>query len=148
MPEFGVKGRLLVGLYLCVFEGDEEIDGVEIGAYADFNGLREYVVRELEEGQAGVKFPTFMLHPDSDGEWAVSECVNLSKEVMEITLSMITRPPVPFISDWQKSAAKSVGLVPKNAFESFIDVDGEFVLERIQHLINVAIQHQLPILFQ
>jgi hypothetical protein len=34
------------------------------------------------------------------------------------------------------------------AYESFIDVDGEFVLERIQHLADVAFERQLPISFQ
>ena len=39
-----------MGLYLCVFEGDEELDGLEIGSYADFNVVREYIVRQLEDG--------------------------------------------------------------------------------------------------
>jgi len=45
-----------VGLYLCIFDGDEEVDGVEVGAYADYNALRDYVVRELETGRAGSRF--------------------------------------------------------------------------------------------
>jgi hypothetical protein len=44
--------------------------------------------------------------------------------------------------------ADSIGLVPQNAFESFIDVDGEFLLERLQNLVKNALKHQLPILFQ
>jgi len=137
-----------MSLYLCVFDGDEEIDGVELGTYADYNGLREYVVRELEGGQAGGKFPTFILHSDSDGEWVVSECIKLSEEVTEIVLSMKTRPSVSFISDWQRAVAKSIGLIPKNAFESFIDVDGEFVLERIQHLRKLCISKRMRVLLR
>lgn len=137
-----------MGLYLCVFNGDEEVDGVEIGPYADFNELRDYVTRELELGRAGIKFPIFINHSDADGEWSVADCVKLNTELSEIIVVMKTKPPVPFVSEWQKSVANSTGLVPKNAYESFIDVDGEFVLERILYLVDVAIQHHLPILFQ
>ena len=58
------------------------------------------------------------------------------------------KPPQPFVSDWQKYVAKSTGLSPQNAFESFIDVDGEFVLDRILYLVKVALDRKLPILFQ
>lgn len=55
---------------------------------------------------------------------------------------------MPFVSEWQSKVAKSIGLVPKTALESFVDVDGEFVLMRIHNLVRVALDHQLPILFQ
>jgi len=58
-----------MGLYLCIFDGEEDVNGVEIGSYADYNALRDYVVRELELGKAGTRFPTFVLHSDCDGEW-------------------------------------------------------------------------------
>jgi hypothetical protein len=137
-----------MGLYLCIFKDDDEIDGVEIGAYSDFNVLREYIVQQLEDGQAGSRFPNFILHSDSDGEWSVSECIELNEEIKEIILLMRALPPVPFISEWQTKVARSIALRPENAMESFIDVDGEFLLQRMQHLINLAIQSRLPILFQ
>jgi hypothetical protein len=137
-----------VGLYLCIFDGDEEITGVEIGAYADYNALRDYVVNELEHGKAGVRFPTFVLHSDCDGEWSVTDCPKLEVELDEIAVALKARPAIAFSSDWQKVVAKSTGLRPANAFESFIDVDGEFVLERLQNLVKDALAHQLPILFQ
>lgn len=137
-----------MGLYLCVFDGDEEIDGVEVGPYADFNGLRDFIIQEFELGQAGINFPTFINHSDADGEWSVADCVKLSDELSEIVLLMKTKPALPFVSEWQSSTAKAIGLTPKTAYESFIDVDGEFVLERIRHLVDVALQHKLPILFQ
>ena len=61
---------------------------------------------------------------------------------------MKARPLVELVSEWQKHVAKSTGLVPKNAFESFIDVDGEFVLERMLRFAVVALERPLPILFQ
>ena len=137
-----------MGLYLCIFDGDEEIDGLEVGSYADYNNLRDYVVREFEEGQAGSRFPTFVMHSDSDGEWSVAECYQLREELSAVVEAMKGCPPVGFSSEWQRAVAKSVGLVPQNAFESFIDVDGEFLLERLQELVEKAITKQLPILFQ
>lgn len=137
-----------MGLYLCLFDHDDEIDGVEVGPYADFNGLREFVNKELEKGTCGIKFPTFLIHSDSDGEWSVLDCKILHEELSEIISEMKKRPPVEFISDWQKNVACSIGLLPKNAYESFIDVDGEFVLGRIYNLVELALQRNLSILFQ
>jgi len=137
-----------MGLYLCIFEGDQDVDGVEVGAYADFNVLRDHIVGELEGGKAGSRFPTFVLHSDCDGEWSVAECEALRGELAEMVTALQERPAIPFVADWQKAVAKSVGLKPQNAFESFIDVDGEFLLERLQNLVNNALTRRLPIMFQ
>lgn len=137
-----------MGLYLCVFEGDDEIDGVEVGPYADFDRLRKYVTKELEGGQSGSRFPTFILHSDCDGEWSVGECAKLEIELSAIEEDMRKLPPVEFVSDWQSDVAKSHGLSPANAVESFIDVDGETVLERIHRLVRLALGRGPTILFQ
>ena len=137
-----------MGLYLCVFDIDDEVDGVEVGPYADFNALRSHITQVLEGGRPGAKFPTLIIHSDSDGEWSVAECTKLRAELSEVIAAMKVGSPMPFVSDWQRAVAKSVGLVPKNALESFIDVDGEAVLERILHLVEVALERKLPILFQ
>jgi hypothetical protein len=137
-----------MGLYLCIFDEDEDVDGLEVGSYENFNVLRDYIVQELEAGCAGARFPTFVLHSDCDGEWSPAECELLQGELFEIVAALKQRAPVKFVSDWQKSVAKSIGLNPQNAFESFIDVDGEFLLERLQSLISNALKRRLPILFQ
>lgn len=137
-----------MGLYLCIFDGDEDVDGVEVGAYADYNALRDCIVRELEAGEAGSRFPTFILHSDCDGEWTVAECQRLQGELTEIVTALKERPAIRFSSAWQETVAKSIGLDPQNAFESFIDVDGEFLLERLQSLVKNALARGLPILFQ
>jgi len=137
-----------MGLYLCIFDGDEDIDGLDVGSYGDYNALRVYVVRELEEGKAGSRFPAFVMHSDSDGEWSVEECSKLRDELSAIVEAMKRRPAETFFSEWQRSVAQSIGLVPQNAFESFIDVDGEFLLERLQDLVEKGITKKLPILFQ
>ena len=61
---------------------------------------------------------------------------------------MRTRPAIGFPTDAQRLTAKSLGLVPRNAFESFIDVDGECVIGRIQDLVEKALKLQRPISFQ
>ena len=137
-----------MGLYLCIFDEDEEVDGVEVGLYSDFNALRDYVARELEGGTRGARFPTLMLHSDCDGEWSAADCEKLIPELRDISAQMRARPPVEFASDWQKHVARSAGLAPRSAFEAFIDVDGQFVLERMLHLASVALERGLPVLFQ
>jgi len=137
-----------MGLYLCIFDGDEDVDGVEVGPYADLNALRDYIAHELEGGKAGSRFPVLMLHSDSDGEWSLSECEKLRGELAEIATALKARPRGKSVSDWQKAVAKSIGFVPQNAFESFIDVDGEFLIERLQNLVDSALKRGLPILFQ
>ncbi|HTD29720.1 MAG TPA: Imm70 family immunity protein [Xanthomonadaceae bacterium] len=131
-----------------MFDGEEEVDGVQVGHYSDFNTLRDYIVGELERGQAGTRFPTFVMHADCDGEWSTSDCGKLRIELAEIVSAMKLRPPVSMTSDWQKQVAKFAGLVPQSAFESFIDVNAEFVLERIQCLVDTALERHLPVLFQ
>ncbi|HEV7693775.1 MAG TPA: Imm70 family immunity protein [Hyphomonadaceae bacterium] len=137
-----------MGLYLAVFDGDDEVDGVELGLYADYNALRDHVVDTLEDERAGSRFPTFVMHSDCDGEWSVSDCRKLTAELATIAAEMKSQPAIPFGSAWQKMVAKSIGLTPGSAFESFIDVDGEFAVERIARLARVAVERNLPIIFQ
>jgi hypothetical protein len=56
-------------------------------------------------------------------------------------------PAEEFFSDWQKKQAKSLRLNPQNLHESFIDVDGEPLLERLLELVHLARRQSLPILF-
>jgi hypothetical protein len=50
-----------MGLYLCVFDEGEDIAGVDVGSYADFNAFRNYVVTKLEGGRVGTNFPTLII---------------------------------------------------------------------------------------
>jgi hypothetical protein len=135
-----------MSLYLCIFAGDRELDGVEAGPYADFNALRHTILQEF--GGAAAAFPTLLGHSDCDGEWSPSDCVLLGRELAGIAAALKQRPAIGFPSVWQAEVARSIGLNPRNAFECFIDVDGQFLLDRLQHLAELAVQHQLPILFQ
>jgi len=137
-----------MGLYLCIFDGDEEVDGVEVGPYGDFNTLRECIVRELEGGNAGSKFPTLILHPDSDGQWSPSEARELESELVSIGDEFLRRPPIPISSDWQKETVKTFGLRINTLYDCFFDIDGEPLLERLINLAKLSQRRNLPILFQ
>ena len=137
-----------MGLYLCVFEEDEELDGVDIGSYSDFGFFRDVVTNQLEAGTPGANYPTLILHSDCDGEWSAQECAALQQELESIADAFRQLPPTEFNSDWQRAVAKSLGLQPGNLYESFIDVDGEPLLERLLGLCRLAQERGQPILFQ
>nr|WP_242595202.1 Imm70 family immunity protein [Corallococcus exiguus] len=133
---------------LVVYEGDEDLEEVAVGGCSDFNALRDYVTRELEAGKLGSRFPVLIVHSDSDGEWSVPECERLREELAVIAGEMQARPPVAFASEWQRSEASSMGLVPRNAFESFLAVSGGFLVEALQNLVEFALERRAPISFQ
>src|SRR5258705_4475112 len=108
-----------MGLYLCIFDEDEELDGVEVGAYGDFGVLRDCVVRELEAGKAGSQFPTLILHSDCDGEWSSREAAELEKELETISEEFRRRPPIALTSDWQKQVVKEFGLRINSLYDCF-----------------------------
>lgn len=137
-----------MGLYLSVFNDDEEIEGVEVGSYSDFDFFRSTVTDLLENGQTGSRFPTLILHSDCDGEWCPEDCKKLVKELAIISNALKDLPAVEFHSGWQKDVAKSVGLKPANLHDCFIDVDGEPLLERMRKLGEIAIENEKAILFQ
>ena len=137
-----------MGLYLCVFDDDEEIEGVEVGSYSDFEFFRSSVTELLEQGSAGSRFPTLINHADSDGEWPPTVCESLKAELLKISEGFHQLPGGQFRAEWQQEVGDSLGLKPSSLDKSFIDVDGEPLLERLIHLCDVAIDRQCPILFQ
>jgi len=137
-----------MGLYLCIFDGDEELDGVEVGSYADFGAFRDCIVRELEGGRAGSRFPTLIFHADDDGQWSPSEARELEKELAAIRDEFRRRPPIPITSDWQNQVAKTFGLQINTLHDCFFDVDGEPLLERLINLAKLSQHRALAIVFQ
>lgn len=137
-----------MGLYLCIFDNYEELDGVEVGLYSDFNWFRSIVTEKLEGGNIGAIFPALTLHSDSDGFWTVEESIALEKELITIDEFFRKLPPIPFNSEWQQSITKSIGLKPDNLYSCFIDVDGEPLIERLINLCKLAQEVNKSILFQ
>ncbi len=137
-----------MGLYLCAFIDDEEIEGVEVGSYADFNCFREAVVAVVEDGVRGSRCPTLVNHHDSDGEWSPEEASRLVGELDYIAKVFKEVPPVDFNSSWKKRVAASLGFTPKSLLECFFDVDGEPLVDRLRGLAEKSVQAGVPILFQ
>jgi hypothetical protein len=137
-----------MSLYLCVFQDENEFEGVEVGNYSDFGHFRDTVAEMLEHGRRGSRFPILMLHSDSDGEWNVDDCAAFERELEIISAEFKRLPTREFFSDWQKNLAKQFGFRPKSLYECFIDIDGEPLLERLLNLVAVAQRRKLPILFQ
>lgn len=138
-----------MGLYLAVFDGDEEIEGVEVGSYSDFGCFRETVTAALEAGRPGSRFPTLVVHSDCDGAWSSDDAARLREELVEIADGLRRLPPrMPEAGSWQSDIAKSLGLAPTNLYESFFDVDGELLVERLSELAQIADARRKEILFQ
>jgi len=137
-----------MGLYLAVFDGDDEVDGIDVGAYSDFCLFRNAVVRNLEPRGAGTEFPTLILHSDCDGEWTPDEAVKLEEELERIGRRFRQLPAVPLSSTWQSDIAETFGIQPTSLCECFFDVDGESLLERLIELARTSQERGLPILFQ
>ena len=137
-----------MSLYLCIFDEDDELDGVDVGAYSDFGHFRKTVSEALENGQMGSRFPVLMLHSDCDGEWSIEECRSLENEIGVISSELKQLLPKGFHADWQNGLAKKLGLNPISLYECFIDVDGEPLLVRLLELSKLASTRKLPILFQ
>lgn len=137
-----------MGLYLAVFDNDEEVAGVEVGSYADFNYFRDLVVNKLENGHAGSRFPTLILHSDCDGEWTAQQAAKIETELETIGASFRELPPVPLGEHWQQEVAKSLGIAPGNLYECCFDIDGEPLIERLLELVLVSQKRGCRILFQ
>lgn len=137
-----------MGLYLCVFDGDEEVEGVEIGSYADFNAFRDAVTAVVEHGQAGSACPVLLNHSDCDGAWFPSEAALLLGELRLIEGAFSTSSLMEISTPWKKQVARSLGIKPANLLECFFDVDGEPLIGRLIGLAEVSKSRNLPILFQ
>ena len=58
-------------------------------------------------------------------------------------------PPTQLTERWQAGLAKLLGIQPQTMVDSFFDVDGEPLLQRIRRdLCRLAIERKQPILFQ
>jgi hypothetical protein len=137
-----------VGLYLCVFDGDEDVDGIDVGMYEDWNAFIKAIVSHLEGGQRGSRFPLLTLHQDCDGEWSPSECVDLEKALDEIAREFEHLPSEPPRDGWKADIAKRFGLQLGTLHDCFFDVDGESLIGRLRGLAKLAQKINRPIIFQ
>lgn len=138
-----------MGLYLCVFDADgNEVEGVEIGSYGDFNSFRDAVTATVEKGVARSVCPILIDHSDCDGQWTSEEARALLFELEQAERMMSQYPAVEFSSAWKQQVAKTIGIQPATLLDSFFDVDGEPLVERLKQLAQASIEVNQPILFQ
>ena len=133
-----------MGLYLCVFrddDGDDEIEGVEVGGYDDFHAFREMVAAVCEDGHRGSRFPILMSASDSEGAWTPTQAAGLDRELDAIARLLSGRAPRPYDADtWQAKEMARLGMKPLNLADSFIDVDGEPLLNRLRTLAKASVE--------
>lgn len=72
-----------MSLYLCIFDGPDEIAGLDVGSYDDFGRFRD-AVHVLEAGDWGSRFPTLLNHADADGRWTPVDLPKLSRELQRL----------------------------------------------------------------
>ncbi|KTE42964.1 MULTISPECIES: Imm70 family immunity protein [unclassified Sphingopyxis] len=137
-----------MGLYLAVFDGEEELDGVEVGSYADFGTFRSAVATHIEGGVEGSRCPTLMLHSDCDGQWSPEEAGLLQAELSVIAESFLELPTELLDHGWKPEVAQMFGLRLNSLYDCFFDVDGEPLVDRLMGLAQLSMQRNLPILFQ
>lgn len=137
-----------MGLYLCVFEENNELDGVEVGSYADFNCFRDSVSAAVESGDLTIDCSVLINHSDSDGEWSSNDASLLIAELTKIEEAFKRLPPIEFNSEWKYSVAKTFGIISTSLLDCFFDIDGEQLVERLRSLAQLSVSTGQPILFQ
>jgi len=105
-------------------------------------------VANLEDGVAGSRFPTLILHADSDGQWTPDEAAKLEKELEIIRVRFQELPPIALDAGWKEQVAKTFSLQIISLHDCFFDIDGEPLLERLINLTKLSQARDLPILFQ
>ena len=139
-----------MGLYLAVFAGDddEELDGVEVGGYDDFHEFRVAVHQHLEEADWGYRYPILMNHEDARGVWTAEQARGLERELVEIREAFRGLPARHVEGGWQVAVATAAALRPSSLHESFFDIDGEFLLDRLIALAKLSDRTSQSIWFQ
>lgn len=136
-----------MGLYLCIFDGDDEVASVEVGSYEDFGVFREMVLDLVESGDFASVCPILMDHSDADGEWSVENCSGLVAELDTIASVFAQHEAISWPAEKWQSALLS-GAKPKNLLESFIDVEGGILVFQLRALAECAVDLKLAVLFQ
>lgn len=125
-----------------------EIEGVDIGSYEDFNVFREAVAATLEKGKMGEICPVLNTHSDCDGEWTPEDAKGLLLELDRIQEALRQYPAVQLNSEWKRQVFQAEGLKRQTLLDSFFDIDGELLVERLRDLAKASVASNQPILFQ
>ncbi len=136
-----------MGLYLAVFRDEEELDGVEVGSYDDFERFRD-VARSVD-GRILRRFGTLRINVSPTTAWSPRAAARLASELTRLGDALRALPPRPFPEgSWQAEVAAERGLRPQTLYDCFFDVDGAPLVERLLVLCRLSIEARQPILFQ
>ena len=133
-----------MSLYLTIFDGDVEVDGWVLGHYSDFGAFRNVISEECEDARS--RYPTLLLHSDSDGEWTPEQLPALNAELHEIARHLQRLPPRPIEEAFEHTSEFRVRA--QSLYDCFHNVDGTNLIEALISLCEKAERLQLPILFQ
>lgn len=137
-----------MGLYLCALKEGVDIDGIDVGAYSDYQNFLEVITDRLQRGMHSSKFPTLMRASNCDGEWRLDDLPKLKNELTQIRDAFGQLPPTEYPSKWQREVASLLGISASSLASSFIDVDGEDLCQRMIDLCETALEHGATISFQ
>lgn len=136
-----------MGLYLCVFRGEEELAAVEVGSYEDFEAFRD-AARAIDR-RVFRRFGTLRVNVAPTTHWSPRDARRLGAELGELRAALEKLPARPFpAGSWQAALAAELGLAPASLLDCFIDVDGAPLVDRLLALCRVAVESGQPILFQ
>ncbi len=136
-----------MGLYLCVFREDEELCGVEVGSYKDFEGFRDEA--RARDRPVLRRYPTLLASVKANTVWSWREAGRLARELAELGEALSREPARPFTpGTWQEEVARARRLDARSLRECYIDVQGEPLVDGLLELCRISIEGRLPILFQ
>jgi hypothetical protein len=136
-----------MSLYLCVFRGEEELDGVDVGSYEDFERLRD-VARSID-GRVFRRFGILRTNVSPTTAWRPRAAARLEAELRAFAQELRSRPPRPFPDgSWQARVAAARVTAPATLYDCFFDVEGRPLVERLLALCRLSIETRQPILFQ
>jgi hypothetical protein len=136
-----------VGLYLCVFRDDEELFGIDVGSYDDWERFRGEA--RARDGRLFRRFGTLRVNVSPTTHWSPRDASRLAAELGRLHEALRREPPRPFRpGSWQAELAAERGLVPASLAECFFDVDGVPLFDGLAELCRLAVETREPILFQ
>lgn len=136
-----------MGLYLCVFRDDEELYGIDVGAYEDWERFRGEA--RARDGRIFRRFGTLRVHVSPTTHWSPRDAARLGGELARLREALKREPPRPLApGSWQAELAAERGLAPATLADCFFDVDGVPLFDGLAELCRLAIETGQPILFQ
>lgn len=136
-----------MGLYLCVFRGEEELDGIDVGSYDDFERFRNEA--RSRDGRVFHRYGTLRMAVTPTRHWSPRAAARLADELTALRELLRREPPRPLPpGSWQAQLAAERGLAPASLADCYFDVDGASLFDRMLELCRLAVEARQPILFQ